>query len=276
MAFEMIPRSNLHTHTTYCDGKNTPEEIVQEAIALGMETLGFSTHSTIPFDCLDYSLREEKINAYRDEIRCLKETWNDRIHILLGLEQDVYSPIRPEGYEYLIGSLHYVKKEDEYLSVDASPKLFAKILEEHYGGDAYAFARDYFEQVADIPRLVNCDILGHFDLISKFNQGGVFFDEGDRRYLAPAIDALDEWLRADRIIEINTGAAPRGYRTVPYPASPFLSRIAEKGGRVTFSSDSHAKETLLYGFEEAMQYAKASGIRAVSVMTREGWKEFGL
>ena len=36
---------NYHTHTTYCDGKSTPEEIVLEAIRFGMDTIGFSGHS---------------------------------------------------------------------------------------------------------------------------------------------------------------------------------------------------------------------------------------
>ena len=36
---------NYHTHTTYCDGKSTPEEIVLEAIRLGMDTIGFSGHA---------------------------------------------------------------------------------------------------------------------------------------------------------------------------------------------------------------------------------------
>ena len=104
---------------------------------------------------------------------------------------------------------------------------------------------------------------------------GIAF-ESDCRYLDPAMDALDELLKTDVIFEINTGAAPRGYRTIPYPASPFLARIAEKGGRVTFSSDSHAKETLLFGREDALNHAKASGVHCVVVMTPDGWKEFGL
>lgn len=276
MAFESIPRSNLHTHTTFCDGKSTPEEIVLAAIGLGMETLGFSTHSTFPFDCVEYSLRAEKINDYRTEILRLRDAYADRIHILLGLEQDIYSLIPPVGYDYVIGSLHYLKKDGDYLSVDASPKLFAKIIEERFDGDPYAFAREYFEQVAEIPHRVDCDIIGHFDLFSKFNQGNVFFDESDRRYLDPAFDALDTLLKYDKIFEINTGAASRGYRSIPYPASPFLARIVQKGGRVTFSSDSHVKDTLLFGFEAALAHAKASGVRTVAMMTREGWQDFAL
>ena len=39
---------NLHTHTTYCDGKNTAEEMVQKAIELGFKSLGFSGHAPMP------------------------------------------------------------------------------------------------------------------------------------------------------------------------------------------------------------------------------------
>lgn len=38
-------RQNLHTHTTFCDGTNTAEEMIQAARELGMDSLGFSGHS---------------------------------------------------------------------------------------------------------------------------------------------------------------------------------------------------------------------------------------
>ena len=41
---------NLHTHTCFCDGKNTPEEMVISAIEKGMDVLGFSGHSSSSFD----------------------------------------------------------------------------------------------------------------------------------------------------------------------------------------------------------------------------------
>ena len=34
-------KQNSHTQTTYCDGKNAPEEMVQKAIELRFDTLGF-------------------------------------------------------------------------------------------------------------------------------------------------------------------------------------------------------------------------------------------
>ena len=37
-------KANYHTHTTFCDGADTPEEVVKEALRLGMTHLGFSGH----------------------------------------------------------------------------------------------------------------------------------------------------------------------------------------------------------------------------------------
>ena len=38
---------NLHTHVTFCDGKNTPEEMVHAAIRMDMDALGFSSHAPL-------------------------------------------------------------------------------------------------------------------------------------------------------------------------------------------------------------------------------------
>lgn len=41
---------NLHSHTTFCDGKNSAEEMVVSAIDHGFDVFGFSGHSYTPFD----------------------------------------------------------------------------------------------------------------------------------------------------------------------------------------------------------------------------------
>ncbi|MBO5371040.1 MAG: PHP domain-containing protein, partial [Clostridia bacterium] len=35
---------DLHTHTTYCDGKDSPEDMVKTAIEKGLRVIGFSGH----------------------------------------------------------------------------------------------------------------------------------------------------------------------------------------------------------------------------------------
>ncbi|HIZ55853.1 MAG TPA: hypothetical protein H9671_06570, partial [Firmicutes bacterium] len=55
--------SNLHTHSCFSDGRDTPEEIVREALRKGFISLGFSDHSPTPYfsDC---NMPEERTEAY--------------------------------------------------------------------------------------------------------------------------------------------------------------------------------------------------------------------
>ena len=41
----MYKKQNLHTHCTFCDGKNTAEEMVLRAIEEGSPEIGFTSHS---------------------------------------------------------------------------------------------------------------------------------------------------------------------------------------------------------------------------------------
>ena len=102
-------KSNLHTHTTFCDGKNTPEDVVKEAIERGFDIIGFSAHAYTPTNS-QWCLKKEREDAYAKEIIRLKEEYKDKIKILLGLELDYYSEVDTSQCDYTIGSVHYVYK----------------------------------------------------------------------------------------------------------------------------------------------------------------------
>lgn len=264
------PKCNLHTHTVYCDGKHAPEEIVQEAIRQGLKTLGFSGHSYTAFDT-ECCMSPEQTAAYRNEIEKLKAQYRDQIRILCGIEQDFYTEEPATDFDYVIGSVHYVLKDGIYHSVDLSVEDVQRTVTECYGGDYYRYTSAYYESVAKLSERTKCDIIGHFDLIEKLNEGDRMFATDDYRYRRPMLDALDELLRRDVIFEINTGAMARGYRSVPYPSPYVLRRIAEKRGRVILNSDSHSKETLTYAFEDAVRYARSCGIGGFTVPAKDGW-----
>ena len=82
--------SNLHTHTTYSDGKHTIRENIESAIEKQMLSIGISDHSYTDFD-LTYCIKKEDIPRYIDEIRALREEYADRIEVYLGLELDGYA-----------------------------------------------------------------------------------------------------------------------------------------------------------------------------------------
>lgn len=241
--------SNYHTHTKLCDGTDSPEELVLEAIRLGCPELGFSGHSYAIFD-LDCCMSKQGTLEYIETISALKVKYADRIKILLGIEQDYYSDMPTDGYDYVIGAVHCLLKDGEYLCVDASRERQIKIVEQRYKGDFYAFAEHYYETLSGVYDKTHCDIIAHFDLVTKFNEGNSLFDTSHPRYRAAAMTALTRLLKSGARFELNTGAISRGYRTQPYPEPFLLEAIKAGGGEIILSSDCHAKANLLFGFDK--------------------------
>ena len=217
-------------------------------------------------------MNASRTQVYQKEILRLKSLYEDRIHLLLGIEQDYCTGAPEYPYDYVIGSVHCLEPEGGVVMVDYSEAVLREAAKTYYGGDLFRLCKDYYRRMAEVVDVTRCDIVGHFDLVTKFNEGGRMFDEQDPRYLHAALEALDALLEKDVVFEINTGAMSRGYRKTPYPSPILLRRIAEKRGHVTITSDSHAKETLLHGFADAVHLARSSGLGCIWVMTRDGWK----
>ena len=252
-------RSNVHSHTSFVDGRDTAEEMTQAALALGFHTLGFSEHGHADYD--DCSMAPEQESEYRAEIRRLRAKYAGQIHILLGYEHDWFSPVNVADYDYYIESVHYLPADGGYWSVDwTRPKLEAAIAR-HYGGDPYAMCRDYFRTVCESNEGTGAAILGHIELVMKFNEKRDLFDDADPRYLGPALECAELAARSGRLVEINTGAIARGYRTQPCPGPAMLRRVAECGGRILLTSDCHNRDFLDCGFAEAAGLARACGFR---------------
>lgn len=252
----MSALSNYHTHSTFCDGRDTPEELVLEALRLGCPELGFSGHAHIRFD--DCCMTVEGTEAYKAEIRRLQEKYRGQIRIYLGVEQDLYSDLPTDDYEYVIGSVHYLPNGDAWPSVDHTPERFDAMVRDYYGGDVYALCEDYYAKVAQVYEKTRCTIVGHFDLVTKYNEGGRRFDTSHPRYRAAALVALDRLCEAPVLFEINTGAIARGYRTGAYPEPWILEELARRKAGLILSSDCHDKRYLLCELE---RYRALPGVR---------------
>ena len=269
---------NLHTHTVFGDGRNTAEEMVLGAISSGCTSLGFSEHSPLPagLDPEGWTMAAADVPAYRAEVLRLREACAGRLEIFLGLEQDMDSPPPDFTPDYRVGSVHSVWAGGQYLSVDASSERTERAIREWFGGDPYAYTAAYYRRVAEVAEKTGCQIVGHFDLVTKFNEGGRLFNEADPRYLSAALEALDALAGRDVIFEINTGAISRGYRSAPYPSPALLRAIRDRGGRICLTSDSHSADTILYAFAQASELARSHGFRETWVLTRDGFRPQGL
>ncbi|MBQ7034071.1 MAG: histidinol-phosphatase [Clostridia bacterium] len=251
--------ANYHTHTTFCDGKNTPEEIVLYAIENGFSSVGFSGHGYTPFD-ERYCMKDTA--GYIKEISRLKAKYGEKIQIYCGVEEDAFSPLDRAQFDYIIGSSHYFHIGETYYPIDSSYDYFKKCLEA-FDYDAVRLAKTYYSAFVSYIAKRKPDIVGHFDLITKFDE----IDEMRFLNCADYLKTAEKYMRLaaenDVIFEVNTGAMARGLRKTPYLGENLLYILKENGGKVILSSDSHSVETLDFYFSEMEQWLRDIGFEAV-------------
>ena len=165
------------------------------------------------------------------------------------MEKDIFSDEDTSGLDYVIGSTHYFHFGGEYPAVDAGADVLADAIERHFDGDALAMCEAYFDNVSRIGETIRPTIVGHFDLVTKYNRGGRFFDESAPRYVAAWQRAADKLLETCSLFEINTGGMFRAGCTRPYPSEEIIEYIKARGGKFILSSDSHSAETLCGNFD---------------------------
>lgn len=261
--------TNYHTHTTFCDGQNTPEEVVLSAIEGGIDILGFSAHSYVDFDP-KYCLRDTV--GYIKEILRLSEKYKDKIEILLGIEEDVAAMCNRADLDYIIGSCHFTSKNGVLLPIDNDLDSFHECLE-LWDGDYIGMAEEYYSRFTEYIKKRRPDIIGHFDLITKFDDVAEISFGKIPEYNRIAEKYMIEALKAECVFEVNTGAISRGYRKTPYPCENLLYLIRKNGGRVIMSSDSHAKDTLTCAFDFTRELLKDVGFKKISILHRNGFTE---
>ncbi len=264
---------SVHTHSTLCDGKNTLSEMARAAYEAGAVSFGASGHShtEVPWD--QGCVLPEDLTAYRAEVLRLREEYDGRMEVLLGIEQDSLSAQAvPEWVDYWIGSVHNLRRPGGCAGVDYSPEKLSEDCRALFGGDILSMAEAYFKDVAKMAAR-RPTILGHIDLITKFNGSGAFVDETDPRYRAAALAALHAADPGETLLEINTGAMSRGWRRTPYPALFLLREWRDMGGSVILTADAHSAGNIVYGYAQAAELAGAAGFERSTLLTLSGREE---
>lgn len=261
---------NLHTHTSFCDGAHSPEELVLTALDKGFSSIGFSDHSYTYYSHR-YAILGDKTEEYKKEILRLKEKYKDQIKIYLGLEFDIYSGLDTSGYDYSIGSVHYIKRGDGYIDFDRNALLFDDVIKMYFCGFGMELVKAYYHTLATLPDYGKFDIIGHFDVITKHLETHNFFDVTSKKYLNYAFEAAEALKGKIPFFEVNTGAIAKGYRTTPYPSIPILKELNRLGFGAVITSDCHDKEMLDCHFNEAAELLKVCGFKEKYILTDNGF-----
>ena len=106
--------TNYHSHCDFCDGHAPMELFVREAVKEGFSSYGVSSHAPFPVQngC---NMQKEKMTAYLEEFRRLKQLYSSEIDLYIGLEidflDDSFNPsidyFQSLPLDYRIGSVHY-------------------------------------------------------------------------------------------------------------------------------------------------------------------------
>lgn len=261
-------KADFHTHTTCCDGSSTPREMVEAAYRMGFMDFGVSGHADFSFVEPGFGMSDAVLRQYTQELMELREEYRGRMNLYIGIELDCLGPAQKA--EYAIGSTHCLFKQGEYISVDDTEAGLVDAVNRLWNGDWYGFSREYFELEATIADRMHCDWIGHFDLLTKFNEGYCYFDESCDAYLEPALAAMRKLNAYGLPFEINTGAIARGYRKEPYPGRIFLRELRAMGGEIIINSDSHRADTIGYHFDQARRIAAECGFTHTLVLAPGG------
>lgn len=256
-------RADFHTHSTFCDGKNTPEEIVLAALKNGFSAVGLSGHGYTPFD-LRYCMKDTE--GYVAEVTRLKRVYKSEIEVYLGIEEDAFAPVDRSRFDYVIGSLHYACVEGRYYPIDSSYDHFKACLAA-FDGDILRLAEAYFSTFCDYIRRRKPDIIGHFDVITKFDEVDVARFSCNTAYQALAERYTVAAAQSGCIFEVNSGPVWRGYRTTPLPNENVLHVLKKMDAPIILSSDSHSVDTLDYKAEETTAYLRDIGFRYVMTLS---------
>ena len=257
--------ADYHVHTEFSDDSVYPmEDVVRDAIAMGMGEICFTDH-------VDYGIKEDwdsqkeivsrqgepmanvDYPRYASEIERLRKAYGDRIVIRMGMEfgmqmhtiekfQSLYGRY---PFDFIILSVHQVE-DKEFWTGDFQAGRSQKEYNERY----------YKEMLDLVSHYKDYSVLGHMDLIARYDEAGVYPFE---KVKPLAEEILQKVIRDGKGIEVNTSYHRYGLGDST-PSRDILRLYRELGGRiVTIGSDSHKKEHLGSYVEEAKELLRSLG-----------------
>lgn len=253
-----------HVHTTRCKHAiGSMEAYVDSAIEHGLKAIGFADHNPLPNGLGDnVRMEESELDDYVKCVLDLRQRYQGRIEVLLGLEMDyvegleayLEKQLADHPWDYIIGSIHYLDPECRQISW---PRNFT-------GDVAQLYAR-YFELVRKMAGSGLCDIIAHFDVPKRSGRVHTEHETGD------ITRTLKEIAHAGLCLEVNTSGYrhPELLRPDTYPTLAIIAEAVALGIPLAVNSDAHAPEDVALKFPDMERLlAKHKTARLVTFRNR--------
>jgi histidinol-phosphatase (PHP family) len=260
------PDEDGSTAERYFTSSNV-ERYREAAEERGIEELGVAEHIHRFVQSLDvwqhpwyrYWARDD-IDEYCDFVRGSGLKLGVEADFLPGREDRLQNLLEGRDWDYVVGSLHFLRDE----ALDLHGEADWQAWDIWRGADPEKVWRSYFETLGEAARTGMFDILAHPDLVKVF-AGRVPVPDGDlRRFYERAMDGIAE---SDVAVEVSTAGLRKPAGEI-YPAPAFLEMCLEAGRPVALSSDAHLPEQLGFEYERALALLEGLGVSEIAVFDR--------
>lgn len=208
-------------------------------------------------------------DAYMREARRLQQAYKGELDVLVGFETERLPPgdwagrmteLRDRYHaDFIIGSVHDV----DGIWIDMNPETTAKAAEAC--GGVEALQCKYFDALAELVITLRPEVVGHLDLVRKF-------DGAEPSFSAKALTAAKRTLEAVRavgaLLDVNPGALRRGLSPV-YPMPTLLARAQQMDIGVTLGDDGHGPHDVGAGLTDCLSAIAAAGYREVHFLQHQ-------
>lgn len=253
---------DTHMHCKFSgDSDAEPEDMIQAAMAVGLDGVCFTDHLDYDFpgEAPDLFLLEP--DTYDDAMRALGEKYEHHFPVLHGIElglqphlsDKLYALTHARSYDFIIGSSHVIDGQDPY------NKTF------FVGREEDAAYQRYFESILEnLAVFSDFDVYGHIDYVVRYGPNTNQFYSYET--YADVLDAiLKKLIEMGKGIEINTGGFKYGLGH-PNPCEDILKRYRELGGEIlTIGADAHVPEHVGYDFQKVPAILRAAGFTHYTV-----------
>ncbi|MCL2019145.1 MAG: histidinol-phosphatase HisJ family protein [Oscillospiraceae bacterium] len=253
---------DTHVHSSFSfDADNTPREMIERALELGVSSMTFTDHIDIAHYYGSFSKQSELMPRGAKEILSLRDEYKDRINIGFGAEISgfMHVPelsrklIREFNFDYIIGAVHEVRNYEDFYYLNYNEINPNEIL------------RLYFDEMLEMVQFADIDCIAHLTYPLRYITGDYKIQVDLNEYTDIIQEIFKTAAGRDLALEINTSGLRKAGFECLFPALEHVSLFKECGGSIiTIGSDAHKTADIAANFKQATEVAEAAGFKQIA------------
>lgn len=248
----LIKKIDTHTHTYFsfdaAENGNSPEKMCEEALQKGLDAIVFTDHLEVNHE-IEHAFAPLNITAYKKQCAEAKEKFKGKLDVYIGVElgQITHYPEYAEeiaktgGFDYIIGSVHNTKGEQDPYYIDFTKVPCDKII--------YMLDK-YFDEYLQMTYVSYIDQCAHLTYPVRYiKKAGI--DVDITRWDGIIEQILKSIIAHGKTYELNSVYVRKG---VNLPEDHILRMYKDLGGKkIRLGSDAHYIEHVADGFDQAYE-----------------------